>query len=353
MSSFFIRSAYGKLKTIAASGGLLSSLLGIGLGVYDVISGTKVVGALIIVVSGFGTLNAIFNFIDIKGWLEMKKSIEDLNKLRLEYEKTLDDYREEREKFEKENSKFAEENERLAGNAERFEHTSVALEEQNVKLKDTVGQYQLQLQKIQMLAEQREEELRKITKEREGLVAVTEEQRENLRKAVETNQQFEVELAMQQEIRRRLEEQVSQISKLSKTYEEQNIAFQNMIEQDKEHIVDAERMIGSLEAQLAKFKLMYESMKQLVNVITEAETDMKNLLGEDIEKLNQSVADIDSAVDGMTEVTLKMTNAYKNRTAEDFRRFDLDHDGTLSEREFLIAMGVDKETPTNNTENIV
>lgn len=343
MATYFVRSGYGYLKGGFATIGLIAGLGGVVLGGVTLAGGSTLIGALMITAGGSGTINSIFSLIDVKGWLEMKKTIDQLDEVRKKYEQLLTEFAQERVAIGEERKKFGEENEKLAETADKFEGTSDKLEQENIKLKETVAQYHLQLKKIQKIAEERDEEMKKIVKEREELSHVTEEQKENLKRAYENNEKYEIELATQKEIRKRLEDQVNRIEGLSKDYEEQNIMYKTMIEKDKERIANGERMIKSLEIHMNKYKLMYEHMNEMVKVIAEQDSELKTTLSENIDKLNQAVDNIDDAVDNMIDATKKMTNTFKNRTIDDFRRFDLDHDGKLSQYEFLKAMGVEVE----------
>jgi len=82
MASYFLRAGYGKLKGLFAAGGLITGLGGVAAGTVLIVGGTTLIGALIVTMSGFGTVNACFNIIDVKSWLEMKKSIDELEKVR-------------------------------------------------------------------------------------------------------------------------------------------------------------------------------------------------------------------------------------------------------------------------------
>lgn len=103
-------------------------------------------------------------------------------------------------------------------------------------------------------------------------------------------------------------------------------------------------MIESLKSQLVKFKQMYESMKNLVNIISETEKELKETVGEDIKQLDDSTANIYTAAAELISITDTLSETLKQRTREDFKRFDVDGDGHWNEQEFLAAMGVKIDT---------
>lgn len=347
--SYFLNAGYGKLKGLFAVSGLVGGLGTAAGGVVLIVGGTTLLGGLLTAAGGVGVINSIFNFIDIKSWLVMKQSIDHLDEVRKNYEKLLTEYSEERVKIGEEREKFSKENQHLKENVDQIEFTAEQLEEQLQQVRRTADDYATQLRKIQLIAEERDRELVKLTKERDELQTTSEDFKLSLQKAKQLNDQYQIEINTQKEIRKRLQEHVTQIEHLNSEYEEQNINLSQIVEKNKSQLQEAEQMIETLKSQLIKFKQLYDSMKQLVHIMSEVGdvyTDFKETIGEDVSRLDQSTDNVEAVVSQLVNITDKLSTNMKTKTMEDFRKYDLDGDGTLSKDEFISAFGIeDLEEP--------
>lgn len=365
MASYFLQTGYGKLKSVFAVGGLISGLGIVGGGAYLIFTSSLVVGALMITGGGIEVINAIFNFVDIKSWQEMKKAIDELEKVRVKFEETLKEYSAERVKFGEVREQFSKENTNLKENVDHLKEnvdivatTSQKLEEENAKLKDTAAQYVAQLATITKLAQDRDEEVknltelkRKMERSNEEYSKNNEELKVNLSTTVAINETLSIELATHKEIRKRLEEHLVQIETLSKQYEEQNIALQATVEKHKTQLQEADKMIESLKKQLVQFHQLYESMKQYVTLLQQAgELNMEyhKTIGDDIDKLTSTSGEIQHNTSLLTTIIDKLQDSVNAKTKADFIKADKNKDGKIDEEEFIDAFGVD-----DNTDDIV
>lgn len=370
MGSYFLTSAYGTFKYGFAIAGMLCGLGTVGGGAYLIIDSSIVVGSLLVAGGGVEVINALFSFFDIKSWKEMKKAIDELEKVRLKFEETLKEYSAERVKFGEVREQFASENENLKENVSHLKENvdGVAmsmkqLEDENLKLKETANMYVTQLGVVTKLAEDRDQEIRnlndlkrKMERSNDEYAKHNEELKESLNKTTALNDNLAIELATHKEIRKRLEEHLVQVENLSKQYEEQNIALQAAVEKHRSQLVEADKMIESLKKQLIQFHQLYESMKQYVLMLQQAgelNAEYHKTIGDDISQLTNTSGEIGRNTSLLTSIIDKLQDTLNAKTKADFVKADKNKDGEIDEKEFMDAFGVSSNSNVEGTDEMV
>lgn len=350
---YFLSKIFQGLKTTLCALGLLSSSAIIIYGAVTVSGGT-ILGWVAI---GCGIACFIPSCF---GVFESTKLLNDIRKEIENFKQQIKIFGEENEKFKLENAEFKQ-------NVESLEKTKMDIMQENTKLAVLADRQEEQAKNFDGLRKQYEDQVTKFKEQADSMGAQNKELvfencalKETVRNIENLKEQLKSQNTSYQQSLERMKSHVDTIEQLKDQYLEQNDKFKSNIEEQKQQILQLtaqtqeqqnqllqlKHALDKSEQQAAALKTLVIQLRELYRNLALAGDAFKSFqetIGEDVGKLDNSAHTIETQVEHMTNLMLKLNTKL---LSSDFLRMDKNHDGKVTKDEFIEF--VEEEENQNN-----
>ena len=352
---YFLSNLFQGIKKTLCALGLLSS------------SGIIIYGA--VTVAGGTVLGWVAIGCGIACFIPSCFGVFESTKLLNDIKKEVENFKQQIKIFGDENEKFKLENETFKQNVESLEKTKQDIMQENTKLAVLADRQEQQAKNFDDLRQQYEVQVDKFKEQADTIDAQNKELlvensalKETVRNIENLKEQLKTQNTSYQQSLERMKAHVDTIEQLKDQYLEQNDKFKSNIEDQKQQILqltalsqDQQNQLLQLKHALDKSEEQAAALKTLVIQLRElyrnlalagdAFKSFQETIGEDVSKLDTSAHNIESQVENMTNLMLKLNTKL---LTSDFLRMDKNHDGRVTKDEFVEFMEDDQTYNVND-----